>query len=128
MADSASLMTALFADQASAERAYASLAERGYTPADVRLLMNGETRERLLATAVKRRDRDGAIAALVMALVSRRVPEERAALYDQGLCGGGIVMGVLPRSPQDAAELQREWSAAGAKQIFCPLLGSRNAA
>ena len=44
--------------------------------------MNGETRHRLLATAVRRRERNGAIAALVSALVGRRLPEKRVAFYD----------------------------------------------
>jgi hypothetical protein len=128
MADAASLMTALFADHAGAECAYASLAARGYTPADVRLHMNGETRDRLLATAVRRRERDGAIAALVSALVGRRVPEERAALYENGVGAGGIVMGVTPTTARDAEQLAREWSAAGATQILGPLLDGQSAA
>jgi hypothetical protein len=128
MADAASLMTALFADHAGAECAYASLAARGYTPADVRLHMNGETRDRLLATAVRRRERDGAIAALVSALVGRRVPEERAALYEKGVGAGGIVMGVTPTTARDAEQLAREWSAAGATQILGPLLDGQSAA
>jgi hypothetical protein len=128
MADAASLMTALFADHAGAECAYASLAARGYTPADVRLHMNGETRDRLLATAVRRRERDGAIAALVSALVGRRVPEERVALYEKGVGAGGIVMGVTPTTARDAEQLAREWSAAGATQILCPLLDGQSAA
>ena len=128
MADAASLMTALFADHAGAECAYASLAARGYTPADVRLHMDGETRDRLLAIAVRRRERDGAIAALVSALVGPRVPEERAALYETGVSAGGIVMGVTPITARDAEQLAREWSAAGATQILCPLLDGQSAA
>lgn len=124
----ASLMTALFADHASAECAYASLAARGYTPADLRLHMSSETRDRLLATAVSRRERDGAIAALVTALVGQRLPKERANLYDDGVSAGGIVMGLTPRSLRDAEQLQHEWRAAGATQIVCSLLGGRSAA
>lgn len=128
MADAASLMTALFTDHASAECAYASLAARGYTPADVRLHMSSETRDRLLASAVRRRERDGAIAALVTALVTRRLPFERAALYNEGVREGGIVMGLTPNTRGDAEELQQEWQAAGATQVISPVLGGRNAA
>jgi hypothetical protein len=128
MADPAPLMTALFDDHTSAEYAYASLAARGYTPADVCLHMNGETRDRLLAAAVKRREHDGAIAALVSALVGRRLPAERAAVYEKGVAAGGIVMGVTPASARDAEQLTREWSAAGATQILCDLLGGQSAA
>lgn len=128
MGDAASLMTALFADHAGVERAYTRLAARGYTPADVRLHMSGETRDRLLAAAVGRRDRDGALAALVRALVGRRVPEERAALYEAGVRAGGIVMGLDPKTVRDAEQLQHEWRAAGATRIICSLLGGRSAA
>lgn len=128
MAEVASLMTALFADHASAEWAYASLAARGYTPADVRLHMSSDTRDRLLATAVSRRERDGAIAALVTALVGRRVPEERAVRYDEAVRAGGIVMGVVPKNVGDAEQLQAEWKDAGATQLICPLLDGRSAA
>jgi hypothetical protein len=128
MADATSLMTALFADHASTECGYASLAARGYTPADVRLHMTAETRDRLLATAVRRRERNGAIAALVTALASRRVPQERAVLYDDGVRAGGIVMGMTPKNSADAEQLNYEWVAAGATQIMCSLLDDRSAA
>jgi len=128
MADDASLMTALFADHSGAECAYASLAARGYTPADVRLHMTSETRDRLLATAVRRRERNGAIAALVSALVGRRLPQKRVAVYDNGVRAGGIVMGVTPKTARDAQQLAFEWSAAGATQILCPLNDGQSAA
>jgi hypothetical protein len=128
MADAGSLMTGLFRDQKSTERAYTSLAALGYTAADVRLLMTGDTRDRLLAAAVRRQDKDGSIAALVMALVGRRIPRDRAGLYDQGLCAGGIVIGVTPRSQQDAEHLSREWTAAGGTHILYPPLRDKDAA
>ena len=128
MADAASLMTALFPDQESTELAYSSLASRGYTPADLRLLMTGDTRDRLLAAAVRRQDKGGSLGALVMALVGRRIPQDRAGLYDRGLCEGGIVIGVTPRSQQDAEHLSREWAAAGGTQILAPVLREKDAA
>lgn len=128
MADSTPLMTALFADHASAERAYASLTARGYAPADVRLHMSGETRDRLLAAAVSRREGDGAIAALVTALAGRRLPDERTALYEEGVRAGGLVMGVTPKTSRDAEQLRHEWSAAGGTDIICPLFDGRSAA
>ena len=128
MADETSLLTALFSDHRSAECAYASLAARGYTPADVRLHMSVDTREQLLAAAVKRRDGDGAIAALVTALVGGRVPAERALRYEEGVRGGGIVMGVMPKNVGDAEQLRDEWIAAGGTQLVSSLLGGRSAA
>jgi hypothetical protein len=128
MADAALLMTAVFTDHAAAECAYASIAARGYTPADVRLHMTAETRDRLLTAAVRRRERNGAIAALVAALVSRRVPGDRLVPYEEDVRRGGIVMAVTPASIRDAEELEHEWRAAGAIQIVSPLLGGRSAA
>jgi hypothetical protein len=128
MADAASLMTAVFTDHAAAECAYASIAARGYTPADVRLHMTAETRDRLLTAAVRRRERNGAIAALVAALVSRRVPVERLVPYEDDVRRGGIVMAVTPESARHAEEFEREWRTAGAVQIVCPLLEGRSAA
>lgn len=120
MPDGASLMTALFADHESAERAYASLVSRGYSAADVRLLMTGETRDGLLAAAVRRRDRPAPIHALVTALVAGRIPTERAALYEEALRSGGIVLAIAPRSALDAEHLEREWTKAGGTLLVSP--------
>jgi hypothetical protein len=127
MADGTAFITALFADPGDAERAYTMLSRRGYTPEDVRLQMTAETRDRLLAEAVRGGDETGAIDGLVSALVGERIPEQRVSLYEEGLCAGGILIGVTARSPQDAEQLEREWSMAGGQQIFCPLLQKRAA-
>ncbi|MDX6446493.1 MAG: hypothetical protein QOH71_3567 [Blastocatellia bacterium] len=157
----ATIMTGLFRDRDSAERAYRTLGERGYGKDDVNLLMSDETRKKYFA------DRDteigtkawedagkgaaiggavgatlaalaaigttlalpglglliaGPIAAafagagagavtggLVGALVGYGIPEERAKLYEQGIKDGGIVMGVSPRTPEDADYLENDW-------------------
>jgi hypothetical protein len=157
----ATIMTGLFRDRESAERAYRTLGERGYGKDDVNLLMSDETRKKYFA------DRDteigtkawedagkgaaiggavgatlaalaaigttlalpglglliaGPIAAafagagagavtggLVGALVGYGIPEERAKLYEQGIKDGGIVMGVSPRTPEDADYLENDW-------------------
>jgi hypothetical protein len=43
------------------------------------------------------------------ALVGAGIPEERAREYETGLKEGGIVMGVTPRSAEDAAYFDQEW-------------------
>ena len=128
MADGASLITGLFADHESAEHAYTSIATRGYTPTDLRLLMTGETRDRLLAAAVRRGDKTGSIGALVTALVGPRIPADRVRLYEAGIGAGGIVMGVTTLTPQEAEHVERDWSAAGGREIFSPLLRQKDAA
>jgi hypothetical protein len=112
------LLTGLFADLESVERACAALARRGYTAADVRLLMSGEARDRFLAAAMRRRD--GALSQLVPALIRRPIPRERAMLYAPGVARGGIVMAVAPRTPEDAEQFQIAWAEAGGAQVLYP--------
>jgi len=50
---------------------------------------------------------------LIGALVGWGIPEERARAYESGIKRGGIVMGVQPRSEEDAAYLEREWKTRG---------------
>jgi len=50
---------------------------------------------------------------LIGALVGWGIPEERARAYESGIKEGGIVMGVQPRSDEDAAYLEREWKTRG---------------
>ena len=164
------MLTRLFKDREAAERAYQALRSRGYSEADVSVLMADETRDRLLGPARpaqggsdapggegKRKTLEGAgvgagagvvaggvLGALVAAatvivpgaglilagpvaaamagagvggaaggvigaLVGAGIPEDRAARYESGLRSGGIVMGVSPRSDEDAAYFARHW-------------------
>jgi hypothetical protein len=176
------MVTGLFRDRNSAERAYGTLSSRGYGTDDVSLLMSEETRNRhfpkgdpartelgtkaaegaatgavagggigallaglaaagiavpglpiiamgTLAAALTGAVTGGSIGALVGGLIGYGIPEERARLYDSGVREGGIVMGVTPRSPQDAEYFEREWAACGGEQIYCPpARSSRDAA
>ena len=175
MADAPSnrMMTCMFRDRESAERAYGSLTRRGYTDRDLGLLMSEETRDRCfprnepartelgskasegagiggaagaglgallaglaalgvavpglpiiamgpLAAAFTGGAAGGALGALAGALVGSGIPEDRAKLYDKGVREGGIVFGVTPRSEEDAAYLEREWTDARGEQIYRP--------
>lgn len=165
------MVTGLFDDRSSAERAYQSAASRGYTKDDVNLLMSDDTRKRHFATDAAETELGskaaegagvggaiggtigavlGAIAAVgtsiaipglglviagplaagiagagagaltggvIGALVGWGIPEEHAKRYEAGIKSGGIVMGVRPRSDDDAAYLQREWSTSG-KNVY----------
>ena len=155
------MLTRLFADRAAAERAYQALRSRGYSAADVSVLMADETRDHLLgdvarpspsrktlegagvgagagvvaggvlgalvaaatvvipgaglvlagpvAAAMAGAGVGGAAGGVIGALVGAGIPEERAAHYESGLRTGGIVMGVSPRSDDDAAYFARHW-------------------
>ena len=170
--DRAPMLTGMFRDRQSAERAYASLAGRGYTKEDVTLLMSDEARRRhfgegsdtelgskaaegagigaalggglgaVLATLsavgaivlpgvgllamgpIAAALAGGAIGAagggLVGALVGAGIPEEQARHYESGIREGNIVMGVTPRSDDDAAYFENEWRSLRGEQIYRP--------
>lgn len=158
------MVTGLFRDRDSAERAYQAVAERGYDRDDVNLVMSDETRQRHFSdTAGEQTELGskaaegagiggaiggtlGAIAAavaavgtsiaipglglvvagpvaaalagagagaatggLVGALIGWGIPEERVKRYEQGVKDGGILMGVKPRSQDDADHFERTW-------------------
>lgn len=73
-----------------------------------------------LAAALTGAGTGGALGALIGALVGSGIPEERAKLYEQGIREGGIVMGVTPRSDEDAEYFDREWRNARGEQIYRP--------
>jgi hypothetical protein len=75
----AGALTGLFPDRASAERAYQSIAIRGYSKHDIHVLMSAQTRKRYFSGAA-----------------SRRTPLGRKAAESIGLSGGiGAVLGAL---------------------------------
>lgn len=164
------MLTGLFKDRESAERAYRGLNDRGYGKDDVNLLMSDETRKKHFAdddTELGTKAWEGAgkgaaigggvgatlaaIAAIgttlalpgigllvagpiaaalagggagaltggvVGALVGAGIPEEHAKHYEKGLQEGGIVMGVNPRSPEDADYFENDWRTNRAESIY----------
>ena len=55
---------------------------------------------------------------LIGALVGSGIPEERVKHYESGIKKGGIVMGVTPRSDEDAEYLEREWIKSRGEHIY----------
>jgi uncharacterized protein YjbJ (UPF0337 family) len=165
------IMTGLFRDRDSAERAYGSLANRGYSNDDINVLMSEDTRNKHfvggretelgnkalegagtgaaiggtvgatlaaiaaigtsialpglglivagpLAAALAGAGAGGATGGLIGALVGAGIPEERVKEYEQGIKEGGIVMGVTPRSDEDADYFENEWKTYRGEQIY----------
>jgi hypothetical protein len=165
------MVTGMFRDRDSAERAYQSSTARGYTDRDINLAMTQETRDRYFAdgatTELGTKATEGAgvggavgatvgaiaaaIAAvgtslvipglglviagpaaaalagagaggvaggLIGALVGWGIPEERVKHYEAGLKEGGIVMGVTPRSDEDAAYFESEWKKNRGEHVY----------
>jgi len=166
------MLTGMFRDRDSAERAYSSLQSRGYSDKDINLMMSDDTRKKHF----DKDDRDtglgnkamegagvgsaiggtlgaivGAIAAVgtavalpgiglviagpiaaglagagaggltggvLGALVGSGIPEDRAKEYEQGIKDGGIVMGVNPRSEEDATYFENEWRNSRGEKIY----------
>jgi hypothetical protein len=55
---------------------------------------------------------------LIGALIGAGIPEERAKQYEQGIKDGHIVMGVHPRSEEDAKHIESEWRKYSAKEVY----------
>lgn len=166
------MMTGMFRDRASAERAYSSLQSRGYSKDDVNLVMSDDTRKKHFGDNTADSDLGdkalegagagsaiggtlgaivGAVAAigtsvalpglglivagplaaglagagaggltggLLGALVGSGIPEDRAKEYESGVKEGGIVMGVHPRSDEDARHFESEWRNSHGESIY----------
>jgi hypothetical protein len=157
------MVTGLFPDRESAERAYGSVIERGYGQDDVNLVMSDETRKKHFAADGRETElgskalegagtgaaiggtvgatlaaiaaigttlalpglglliagpiaaglagagAGGATGGLIGALIGAGIPEERVKKYEEGVKKGGIMMGVTPRNPEDAAYFEEDW-------------------
>ncbi len=165
------MVTGLFRDRESAERAYGSLSERGYGKDDVNLIMSDDTRKKYFSddddTEFGTKAWEGAgkgaaigggvgatlaaiaaigttlalpglglliagpIAAglagagagaltggLIGALVGHGIPEEQAKHYEKGVREGGILMGVEPRSDEDADYFEKNWRENRGESIY----------
>jgi hypothetical protein len=55
---------------------------------------------------------------LIGALIGWGIPEERVKHYEEGIKQGGILMGVKPRSAEDAEHFERTWRAANGEQVY----------
>lgn len=62
-----------------------------------------------IAAALAGAGAGGLTGGIIGALVGAGIPEDRAKLYDKDIRSGGIVMGVNPRSEDDAKYFEHEW-------------------
>ena len=54
---------------------------------------------------------------LIGALSDWGIPEERAKQYETGIHDGGILLGVTPRSDEDARHFKQQWEAIGGQHL-----------
>lgn len=164
------MVTGLFKDSESVERAYQGVSQRGYGTADINVVMSDDTRRRYfsedrpintelgrkveeggelggptggrigiiipaiiavgvvalpvglilagpLAVALAAAGTAGLAVGLVGALSDWGIPEERLKQYETGIHDGGILMGVKPRSEEDAQYFVQQWKAIGAQHL-----------
>lgn len=166
------IVTGLFQDKESAERANQSLTERGYRKADVSLVMSDNTHKLHfsddssaitelgskaaqgagigvaiggtlgasvaaiaamgtslvlpglgliiagpIAAALAGAGAGSVTGGLVGTLIGAGIPEERVKYYEEGLKNGGILMGVKPRTEEDAKYFEQQWQDNFGKQI-----------
>lgn len=165
------MVTGLFKDSESVERAYEVISQRGYDTGDINVVMSDDTRKRYFSddrhinTELGRKVAEGgelggpmggtigtiipaiiavgvvalpglglilagpvavALAAagaagltfgLIGALSDWGIPEERAKQYETGIHDGGILMGVRPRSDEDARHFEQQWEAIGGQHL-----------
>ena len=62
-----------------------------------------------IAAALAGAGAGGLTGGLAGALIGWGIPEDRAKLYEEGVRGGGTVLGVRPRSDEDADYFENEW-------------------
>lgn len=158
------MVTGLFPDRSSAEQAFSSVSERGYTKDDINLVMSDEARRQHfandttddtelgtkaaqgagiggaiggslgaivaaiaavgtsiaipgaglviagpLAAALAGAGAGGATGGLIGALIGYGIPEERVKYYEDGIKQGGILMGVTPKSDDDARHFENKF-------------------
>ncbi len=60
----------------------------------------------------------GITGGIIGALIGAGIPEERAKVYETGIREGNVVMGVTPRSDDDADYLERRWKAHNGIDIY----------
>lgn len=167
------MLSGLFRDRDSADRAYSTLRDRGYEDDEINILASDETRDSWfnddehadtelgskalegtgvgsavggtlgaiiggiaaigsnvilpgvglvvagpLAAALAGAGAGGLTGGLVGALIGSGIPEERAKLYEEGIKDGGMVMGVNPRSDEDAEYFQNHFKENKAEHVY----------
>jgi hypothetical protein len=70
-----------------------------------------------LAAGIAGAGAGGLAGGVIGALVGWGIPEERVKDYEAGLNKGGILMGVTPRSDEDAEYLDEQWQSYSAERL-----------
>ena len=66
----------------------------------------------------------GATGGLLGALIGWGIPEERVKHYDEGIRNGGILMGVVPKTEEDAIHIENKWKEHNGQHVIGTGLGA----
>src|SRR6476660_3413650 len=77
-----------------------------------------------LAAAIAGAGAGAATGGIVGALIGWGIPEERVKEYDQGINNGGILMGVTPRSDEDARYFESQWQRHEGQHVIGTVVGA----
>jgi hypothetical protein len=70
-----------------------------------------------VAVAIAAAGAAGLTMGLIAALSDWGIPEERAKQYETGIHDGGILIGVRPRTDEDARQIVQQWEALGGRYV-----------
>lgn len=71
-----------------------------------------------LAAAAAGAGAGAATGGVLGALIGWGIPEERVKRYENGMKEGGILMGVQPRTDEDAAHFEEQWRKHNGQQVY----------
>ena len=71
-----------------------------------------------IAAALAGAGAGGVTGGLVGALIGSGIPEERVKHYESGIKEGGILMGVNPRSDEDAQRFEQAWTNSRGEHVY----------
>ena len=71
-----------------------------------------------IAAALAGAGAGGATGGIIGALVGAGIPKDRATAYEAGLKKGGIVIGTRAHDDRHAADLERDFTAAGGRNVY----------
>jgi hypothetical protein len=137
------LVTALFKSKIAAESAVDALMKRGFSRDDISVLMSDATRSKEfalqtaiaavgttlflpginlviagpIAAALAGAGAGGATGGLIGALIGAGIPEYRAKVYEAGIKGGGILIGVEAGSEEEVDRLEDLLSELGGEHV-----------
>ena len=100
-----------FKDRKSAERAYNSLKEKGYTNKEIDIMMSDAT----LAKFFKKNEEEG-LGSKIKEGVG--MPKDRAEKHKKSISKGHIVVGFTPRSSADHSSIGHDWTMYDASDVF----------